>query len=177
MSNNNPSLSLPDHNCANPLHERGWRLRWQRFAQSPAHRILALAAALCVTHGAVAQHQPDPSPAKSSRDASGLASELRPANPAKGKARASSKVRAKLQGVLNINKASAQQWQIFPGVGPSIANKIIKHRQNKSFRSVKQLREVKGIGPKFIQRFAGHLRINGPTTLTRKGGSKPRKKR
>ncbi len=49
---------------------------------------------------------------------------------------------------ININTADLTQLQELPGVGPSIGQRIIEHREaNGPFRTVEDLLEVKGIGP------------------------------
>ncbi len=51
-------------------------------------------------------------------------------------------------GPLNINAATAEQLQTLPGVGPAIANAIVKHRERiGGFTSVDGLLAVSGIGP------------------------------
>jgi len=51
------------------------------------------------------------------------------------------------KGKLNINKASAQQLDTLPGVGPSIAQKIIEYRSSRGgFKSIEELNNVSGIG-------------------------------
>lgn len=51
------------------------------------------------------------------------------------------------QGKLNINKASAQELDALPGVGPSIAKKIVEYRNTKGgFKSIEDLNNVSGIG-------------------------------
>ncbi|MDF2591142.1 MAG: competence protein ComEA helix-hairpin-helix repeat protein [Clostridia bacterium] len=48
---------------------------------------------------------------------------------------------------LNINKASAQELDALPGVGPSIAQKIVEYRSSKGgFKSIEELNNVSGIG-------------------------------
>jgi competence protein ComEA len=50
---------------------------------------------------------------------------------------------------LNINTASKDDLCFIKGVGPSLAQKIIDHRESKgSFRSIKDLEKVSGIGAK-----------------------------
>ncbi|MER5770080.1 ComEA family DNA-binding protein [Streptomyces sp. NPDC001985] len=50
-------------------------------------------------------------------------------------------------GPLSLNAATADQLETLPGVGPVLARHIIDHRtQQGGFRSVEQLREVRGIG-------------------------------
>lgn len=48
---------------------------------------------------------------------------------------------------ININKASKEELDTLPGIGESTAEKIINYRkEHKSFKSIEELREVKGIG-------------------------------
>lgn len=48
---------------------------------------------------------------------------------------------------LNINKASAQQLDTLPGVGPSIAQKIVEYRTSRGgFKSIEEINNVSGIG-------------------------------
>lgn len=53
---------------------------------------------------------------------------------------------------LNINTSNAQQLQELPGIGPSLAERIIKYRQEKGkFNSVDELLNVSGIGEKKLE--------------------------
>lgn len=53
---------------------------------------------------------------------------------------------------LNINTANAQQLEGLPGIGPSLAERIIKYRQeNGKFNSVDELLNVSGIGEKKLE--------------------------
>ena len=57
-------------------------------------------------------------------------------------------------GRLNINEATERQFTLLPGIGPSLASRIIAYRQEHGdFSSVDDLEEVKGIGPKKVDRF------------------------
>ena len=48
---------------------------------------------------------------------------------------------------VNINEAKQEDFEQLPGIGPSIAKKIIEYReQNGKFTSINELQEVKGIG-------------------------------
>ena len=52
------------------------------------------------------------------------------------------------QGKLNINRASVNELDGLPGVGPVLAARIAAYRQsNGNFASVDDLRKVSGIGP------------------------------
>lgn len=55
-------------------------------------------------------------------------------------------------GPLNVNTATAEELQLLPGVGPSIAAAIIEHRQRiGGFASVDGLLAVSGIGPSKLE--------------------------
>lgn len=61
-------------------------------------------------------------------------------------------------GKLNINTASAEQLESLPGVGPVTARAIIEYRQqNGGFRSVDELIEVRGIGPKRLEQIRPYV--------------------
>jgi competence protein ComEA len=51
-------------------------------------------------------------------------------------------------GPLDLNRATADQLDELPGVGPSTANAIVQHRDDVGgFQSVDELLDVRGIGP------------------------------
>jgi competence protein ComEA len=53
---------------------------------------------------------------------------------------------------LNLNRATAEQLEALPGVGPSLAQKILEFRKaNGGFKSVEELDQVPGIGPKKLE--------------------------
>ncbi|MGZ5208522.1 MAG: ComEA family DNA-binding protein [Sulfuricurvum sp.] len=54
--------------------------------------------------------------------------------------------------VVNVNKANSAQLQTLNGIGPSKAGEILKYRKRHgSFKTVNELINVKGIGPKTLQ--------------------------
>lgn len=54
-------------------------------------------------------------------------------------------------GAVNINKASSAQLQTVSGIGPVKAQEIIKYRKSHGgFKSVDELVNVRGIGPKTV---------------------------
>ncbi|CAA9496662.1 MAG: hypothetical protein AVDCRST_MAG53-2147, partial [uncultured Solirubrobacteraceae bacterium] len=53
---------------------------------------------------------------------------------------------------VNVNQADATQLEALNGVGPAIAAKIVEWRtQNGPFKSVEDLTQVPGIGPKKLE--------------------------
>lgn len=74
---------------------------------------------------------------------------------------------------VNVNTASADELARLPRVGPSLAGKIVTHReQNGPFKRTEDLMEVKGIGEKMFTTLKPHVSVSGPTTLTEKLSAK-----
>jgi competence protein ComEA len=69
-------------------------------------------------------------------------------------------------GVVNVNTATAEELARLPGIGEAKARAILELRKERgSFRSVEQLRDVKGIGDAALERIRPHVVIEGKTTL------------
>lgn len=68
---------------------------------------------------------------------------------------------------VDVNTASKQLLTYVSGLGPNLAQNIVKHRnENGAFDSRKALLKVKGLGPKAFEQAAGFLRIrNGKNPL------------
>ena len=63
---------------------------------------------------------------------------------------------------VNLNTASRHLLSYVSGIGPKLAKSIIKYRrENKTFRSRKELIKVSGLGAKAFEQSAGFLRIPG----------------
>jgi competence protein ComEA len=74
---------------------------------------------------------------------------------------------------VNVNLASADELARLPRVGPSLAGKIVTHRQqNGPFKRAEDLMEVKGIGEKMFGVLKPYVSVSGPTTLIEKVSSK-----
>ena len=57
------------------------------------------------------------------------------------------------QGLLDLNRATDQDFDALPGIGPRLAERIMEYRQSAgAFRSLDELRAVKGIGKKKFER-------------------------
>lgn len=61
---------------------------------------------------------------------------------------------------INLNTASAVELQQVPGIGPATADKILKMRKSYGpFKSVDDLRAIKGIGPKKLEKMRKYLSV------------------
>lgn len=61
---------------------------------------------------------------------------------------------------LSINKASIEQLTQLPGIGESKAKAIVEHRTKQGpFKSLEQLKEVKGIGDKLFAKLEGKITL------------------
>ncbi len=80
-------------------------------------------------------------------------------------------------GVVNVNEATLQQLVLLPGVGPARAQAIIAHREQRPFRRVDDLLQIRGIGRVTLERLRPYVATEGRTTLTQpvSGGSRRRR--
>lgn len=65
---------------------------------------------------------------------------------------------------LDINKATVQDFEALPGIGPKLAEEIIATRKRLGgFKTSDGLKKVKGIGDKKFERIRGRLTVNSAT--------------
>ncbi|GMV99284.1 MAG: hypothetical protein AMXMBFR84_04230 [Candidatus Hydrogenedentota bacterium] len=64
-------------------------------------------------------------------------------------------------GPLNLNTATKEQLETLPGIGPKTADKILEYRKAGQFKSVEDLTNVSGIGPKKLEALRPHVTV-GP---------------
>lgn len=62
---------------------------------------------------------------------------------------------------VDVNRATAEELQRLPGVGPALSARVIEARQQKPFRAVEDLRRVHGIGAKTLERLRPHVTVGG----------------
>ncbi len=61
---------------------------------------------------------------------------------------------------LDLNSASYEQLIQLPGIGPNYAQRIIEYRyNNKGFKSIEELKQIKGIGDKKFDKLKPYIRL------------------
>ena len=61
---------------------------------------------------------------------------------------------------LDLNRASAEDFERLPGIGPVLAGRIIEYRDSQGmFHDIEQLRQIKGIGPKKFEQIRPHVAV------------------
>ena len=67
---------------------------------------------------------------------------------------------------LDLNRATAQDLDALPGIGPALAQRIVDYRQaHGPFKQIDDLREVSGIGPENLQKLKPYLGLGGPEAI------------
>ncbi len=65
---------------------------------------------------------------------------------------------------VNINTATVEELVTLPGVGDSVARKIVEHREkNGNFKATEDLKNVKGIGEKNFEKMKELVTVGGST--------------
>lgn len=60
---------------------------------------------------------------------------------------------------LDVNRATAAELRRLPGIGPTLSQRIVEARAKRPFRSVEDLRRVRGIGAKTLERLRPHVLV------------------
>lgn len=65
-----------------------------------------------------------------------------------------------INGIININRATAKELDKLPGIGPVIAGRIIEYRKvNGFFATIDDLKKVQGIGASTLEKFKSKIRV------------------
>lgn len=71
-------------------------------------------------------------------------------------------MRDETSGKVNINTATAYQLTLLPGIGNTLAERIIAYRtENGSFSSVEDILNVSGIGDKKLEQIRDYITVGG----------------
>lgn len=65
-------------------------------------------------------------------------------------------------GPVNLNTATAEELTALPGIGQSIAEKIIAYREAHPFKTTEELMEVKGIGQAKFEALKDQISVEAP---------------
>jgi competence protein ComEA len=61
---------------------------------------------------------------------------------------------------IDLNQASAGDLELLPGIGPSLAQRIVEERSaHGRFESVASLQRVRGIGPRTLERLGALVQV------------------
>ena len=72
----------------------------------------------------------------------------------------------KIEGKLNINTATVNDFMLLPGIGQSKAQAIMTYRDSKGkFAKIDDLTNVKGIGRKTLLKLEPYLKLDGTSDL------------
>jgi len=77
---------------------------------------------------------------------------------------------------LDLNRATQAELRLVPGLGDTLSQRVLEHRQRVGFfRSVDELRQIHGIGPKTLERVRPHLFVTDMPDLAarRESGMMP----
>lgn len=67
------------------------------------------------------------------------------------------------EGPLDLNRATAAELEKLPGIGPTLAARIVNWRETHGpFRSVEDLLSVPGIGPKTLENLRDKVTVTPP---------------
>ena len=61
---------------------------------------------------------------------------------------------------ISINEADSNDLECLPGIGPTLAQRIIEYRQKHgSFKTLEELKNVRGIGEKLFQKVLPYVKL------------------
>ena len=74
------------------------------------------------------------------------------------------------RGLLDLNRATKQDFDALPGIGPRLAERIMEYRQSVGvFHSLDELRTVKGIGKKKFDQIRPFVTVTSDAGLLGRG--------
>jgi competence protein ComEA len=74
------------------------------------------------------------------------------------------------KGLLDLNRATEEDFDALPGIGPRLAERILEYRKSAgAFHSLDELRAVKGIGKKTFERIRPLITVSSDGERSGKG--------
>ena len=73
-----------------------------------------------------------------------------------------SRKEAALTQPIDLNRATEEELQKLPGIGPKLAQRIVEERRKSLFKTTDDLRRVSGIGPKTLEKLRPHVTTSSP---------------
>lgn len=58
---------------------------------------------------------------------------------------------------ISINVGTIEELDSLPGIGPSVAKRIIAFREHKPFKTIEEVKQVKGIGEKLYEKLKDEI--------------------
>ena len=69
-------------------------------------------------------------------------------------------------GHVDINRGSAEELQRLPGIGPVLAERVVRYRrENGKFATIRDMQQVKGIGVKRFAQLEPYIYVESKTPL------------
>lgn len=134
---------------------KGWSIKQYPTISSFGVKLLLLAGTVGFLSFAGLLESPYPS-------ASPDALSMRQADASSGYLPQSSTVTVADVGHIDINRGTADDLQRLPGIGPVLAERIVRHRQEHGkFGSIRDIQNVKGIGAKKFAQLEPYIHIDG----------------
>jgi competence protein ComEA len=79
-----------------------------------------------------------------------------------------SPARPPLERRVDLNRADVAELDRLPGIGPVLAGRIVEHRaRHGPFRRVEELRAVRGVGPRLLERLRPRVMVSGTADSAR----------
>ena len=77
---------------------------------------------------------------------------------------------------VNLNTATKDELMMLPGIGENKAQAIIEYRKANKFKTIEDLKNVKGIGEKRFEKIKSDLTVSGKTDTSNLKSAKRAKK-
>jgi len=64
---------------------------------------------------------------------------------------------------VDINEASKEELERLPGIGPTLADRILQYREKHGkFKRIEEIKQVRGIGERTFQRIKSLITVSNP---------------